>query len=402
MFLPIGDTPNPQETPYINYLLIGVNVAVFLLISLPLTNSPPDLKDPILFEYLRVLGVKGMIPAQTVLDQVSAYDLFLFRYGFRPAAPSLVTLFTSLFLHGGWLHLIGNMLFLWIFGDNVEQRLGRLAYLTTYLGTGVASTLFFAAFVPDSAMPLVGASGAISGVLGCYFLWFPRNKVKVFVFLFPFIMNTFMIPARIVLGFFLLVDNLLPFLLTKGGGSGVAHGAHIGGFLAGMIVAFFVDRLPALWHRQRSRSAYRDDPEVVVDEPDTAIGDQILRLLGQKDYPRAALLYESLKSRAERMGVGDETALAVAGSLLASGHYDRALSIYRRFTAERPTSPLLDRALLGAGKALLHKPRCGTSAYHYFLAALDVAKTRELAEEAKMHLRTIDRLGRGAVQLNTP
>jgi len=391
MFLPIGDTPNPPETPYANYLLIGANVAVFLLISLPLIGTPPDLHDPILTQYLRALGARGRIPVQDVLEQVSAYDLFIFRYGFRPAYPSLVTLFTSMFLHGGWMHLAGNMLFLWIFGDNVEQRLGRIAYLVAYLATGVVSVLFFASFVPDSPMPLVGASGAISGVLGCYYLWFPRNKVKVFVFLFPFIMNTFLMPARLVLGFYLLVDNLLPFLLTQGGGAGVAHGAHIGGFLAGLAVAFAVERLPGFWRLWQSNKAYRKTPEFTVDGPEIGVGDRIARWLGENDRHQAALLYETLKSKAERMGIGEEAALAVGDALLAAGEYDRALAVYRRFSVERPASPLLDRALLGAGKAMTHKPRCRTSAYQYFLAALDVAKAQGLAEEAKMHLRAIER-----------
>lgn len=393
MFLPIGDTPNPPGTPYANYLLIGVNVAVFLLISLPLTLSPPDLNDPTLIEYLRALGARGPVLARAVLEQVSAYDLLLFRYGYRPAAPSLVSLFTSLFLHGGWLHLAGNMLFLWIFGDNVEQRLGRRSYLMVYLISGVVSTLFFAAFVPGSPLPLVGASGAISGVLGCYFFWFPRNQVKVFIFLFPFIMNTFLIPARLVLAFYLLVDNLIPFLLTQGGGSGVAYGAHLGGFLMGLGTAYAVDHLPGSWRRWQSMAASRQAPEFASGESGVGIAEQIGRLLRQDDRQRAALLYETMTSRAQRLAIGDETVLAVGDFLLDTGEYDRALTVYRRFSAERPASKVLDRALLGAGKALTHKPRCLTNAYQYFLAALDVAKTASVAEEARMYLRTIERLG---------
>jgi membrane associated rhomboid family serine protease len=243
MFLPIGDTPNPRGVPYVNTLLIGVNVAVFLLVSLPLTFARPDLNDPLLFEYLRAIGARGSIPTQTILQQVSAYDLFIFRYGYRPSDPSLTTLFTAMFLHGGWLHLVGNMLFLWIYGDNVEHRLGRTGYLLVYLGSGVAATLFFAVFVPGSDVPMVGASGAISGILGFYYLWFPRNQVKVFIFLFPFIMNTFLLPARLVLGIYLLVDNLFPFLINSGAATGVAHGAHIGGFVAGLALAFGIERL---------------------------------------------------------------------------------------------------------------------------------------------------------------
>lgn len=243
MFLPIGDTPNPRGVPYVTILLICINVAVFVLISLPLTFARPDLNDPLLLEYLRTVGAQGSIPTQAILQHLSAYDLFIFRYGFRASDPSLTTLFTAMFLHGGWLHLLGNMLFLWIYGDNVEHRLGRIGFLLAYLGCGVAATVFFAIFIPGSSVPMVGASGAISGVLGFYYLWFPRNQVKVLIFLFPLVMNTFLLPARLVLGFYLLIDNLIPFLVNSGGAPGVAHGAHIGGFVAGLAAAFGFNRI---------------------------------------------------------------------------------------------------------------------------------------------------------------
>ncbi len=245
MFLPVGDHPNPRTTPVMTYLLIAANVVVWLVVALPLSTARPDLNDPVLMQYLRDLGVQGSVPARVIFEQVSAYDLFIYQYGYRPADPSFLTLFTAMFLHGGWLHLIGNMLFLWIFGDNVEHRIGHIPFFFAYMVTGILATVFFAMFVPQSQTPMVGASGAISGVLGFYFLWFPRNMVKVFVFLFPFIMNTFMVPARLVLGFYLVIDNLLPFLLTGGGGGGgVAHGAHIGGFLGGLGIAWGMDRFP--------------------------------------------------------------------------------------------------------------------------------------------------------------
>lgn len=237
MLLPIGDLPNPRRTPWVTWLLMAANVAVFLAVTLPAFHARADLNDPLLLDYLRILSQHDPRPLPELLSQVSTYELTVFRYGFRPAAPSPVTLLTSLFLHAGWLHLAGNMLFLYIFGDNVEDRLGSFRFLLVYLATGIAATAFFALFVPGSQVPLIGASGAISGVLGCYFLWFPRNQVKVFVFLFPFIMTSVLVPARLVLGFYLIVDNLLPFLVTATDGGGVAHGAHIGGFLAGMGLA---------------------------------------------------------------------------------------------------------------------------------------------------------------------
>jgi hypothetical protein len=146
----------------------------------------------------------------------------------------------SMFLHAGFAHLAGNMLFLWIYGDNVEHRLGRLPFLLAYLGTGVLATLAFSLVAGASLTPLVGASGAISGVLGLYFVLFPHNRVKVLVALFPFVIDVFLVPAPLVLGLFVLVDNLLP--LVVGAGGGVAYGAHLGGFVGGLALAWWVRR----------------------------------------------------------------------------------------------------------------------------------------------------------------
>ena len=119
-------------------------------------------------------------------------------------------LLSCMFLHGSLMHLFGNMLFLWIYGDNVERRLGSFAFLLWYLLTGVAATLAHALVFSSSEVPLVGASGAISGVLGFYFVWFPRNVVRMLAFLPPFLMQVFEIPARYVLGMYLVLDNLCP------------------------------------------------------------------------------------------------------------------------------------------------------------------------------------------------
>jgi membrane associated rhomboid family serine protease len=153
-----------------------------------------------------------------------------------PASPTVTTAFSSMFLHGGWMHLVGNMLFLWIFGDNVEARLGHFRYLVAYLVTGAAGTLAFGAFHPASQHPLVGASGAISGVQGMYFLGFPRNRVKVLFFFF-FIVQIILVPARWIIGFWFVVNDLLPVLIhTNLIQDSVAHEAHLGGFAAGLAV----------------------------------------------------------------------------------------------------------------------------------------------------------------------
>lgn len=395
MLLPVGDTPNPRGHSYVNYCLIAINLAVFGLVTIPQSMAPPDLNDPLLLDYLRAIGAQGGVPVQSILQNVSAYDLLVFRYGFRPGDPSLLTLFSAMFLHGGWLHLAGNMLFLYIYGDNVEHRLGRANYLLLYLGTGIAATLFFAVFVPGSQVPLIGASGAISGVLGCYFVWFPRNQVKVFVFLFPFLMNTVLVPARWVLGFYLLVDNLIPFLLNGGGGSGVAHGAHLGGFLAGAALAWGGERFSALVRQRRDFTfVAEDEPEGAAGAaPDLSPAREISRLVAGGRLARAAQHYAVLSDRGERRQVATEDLLALGEFFLQAGDYDRALGLFRRLIAERPRDPAQDRALAGAGRVLLKKPRCITSAYHYFLAALDITRDPALAEECRRHLRTIERAG---------
>ncbi len=383
MFLPVGDIPNPRSTPWVTYALIAINIAVFALVTIPLSLARPDLNDPLLLEYLSALNLRGDWPIQSLLDQVSAYDLAVFRYGYRPAHGSLPTLFTAMFLHGGWLHLAGNMLFLYIFGDNVEHRLGSLRYLFAYLGSGVAATLFFALFVPGSHVPLIGASGAISGVLGFYFVWFPRNQVKVFVFLFPLLMTHVLIPARLVLGFYLLVDNLLPFLITSAEGGGVAHGAHIGGFLAGMGLAATSDRLPGLLQLKGPRvsRARANLVDAVTD---------IVRAIERGDVAHAAERYATLETRAQRGQLATNNVLAIGRHLLEDNRLELALTVFRRLIAERPGDAGLDQAYLGAGQAMLRKQRCDTAAWHYFLAAIDLARTPEVAEAAREGLREIE------------
>lgn len=383
MFLPIGDQPNPPTKAYVTWALMALNVMVFVVITLPLLRVQPSPNDPLLLEYLHHLGVTSLRQAQAMSAQMSAYDLVVFQYGFKSAAPSVTTLFSSLFLHAGILHLAGNMLFLWIFGDNVEHRLGWLNYLIVYLFGGIMATLFFALFMPNSYTPLLGASGAISGVLGCYFVWFPQNKVKTFIFLFPFIMDSFYLPARLVLGVYLIVDNLVPFLFTQSG-SGVAHGAHLGGFLAGGVIAFGVDHLPLL-HRKRQLSRQHDGKK-----EDGSVAEQLTELIEHRQFSAAATAYFTLRDAAQRLQIPSALLLQLAYALYEAGDHDAALMIYRRFIAERSLDPALDQAYFGAGKVLLKKRNRRTSAYHYFLTALDVTNNPTLAQAARQHLREID------------
>ncbi len=384
MFFPIADTPNPPGRPLMTWVLMGINIAVYLLVTLPASRAEVNLNDPLLFEYLQVLGLQGQVSLREVYENISAYDLLVFDYGFRPGDFSLIALFSSMFLHGGLMHLAGNMLFLFIFGDNVENRIGRWRYLFTYLGCGVVATLFFAFFVPDSQVPLIGASGAISGVLGCYFLWFPRNRVRCFLFLFPILMTSVYLSARLVLGFYLLIDNILPFLFTATSASGVAHGAHIGGFLGGLLLAWGSDQ----YYQQRKFWQRPARPKKVK----LSSLQQICPAFVQGDIDGASRCYLALEGPGERLQVSSADVLTIGNYLLDKRSYKDALRVFRRFVAERPNDEQIDQAYLGAGKAMLEQPRYITSAYHYFLSALDLARSEQLAAEAKLQLRTIEQL----------
>ncbi len=381
MFLPLGDQPNPRGVPWVTYALIGANVAVYLFVTLPLSATAPDPASPLLGEYLRVIGERlpRNVPPWAILRQTSAYDLFVFAWGFRPAAPALSTLFTSLFLHAGFLHLFGNMLFLWIYGDNVEDRLGRLGYLFWYLAAGVVATLFHTLFALGSSMPLIGASGAISGVLGFYFVWFPRNRVRVFLFLFPFFMDVVLLPARLVLGLFIVVDNLLPFLAAHGVDIGVAHGAHIGGFVAGLLVAWVMDR----------RAVTERPLEFRVGDEKPAAEATIAQALADGRFEEVARRYFALDAEATRGLLAPEQSLALADWLRAHGHPRAALVLYRRHLRDHPAGPDAAEAHLGAGLVQLRDLDQMAPAYHHFLDALDLDPSPEVALAARAALDDI-------------
>ena len=211
---PLGDDNSQRRTvPVVTFALIGLNVLMFLL-------------------------------------ELSAGDGFIDTWAFVPArfaaspAGQAVTIFTAMFMHGGWAHLLGNMLFLWIFGDNVEDRFGRGKFLFFYLVTGIAATFAQFALAPHSTVPNVGASGAIAGVLGAYILMFPQSRVNVLMG-----RQVVAMPAVIVLGMWIAIQ-----LFSEVGAiastdqttetGGVAYMAHIGGFAAGFAMALlFRNRL---------------------------------------------------------------------------------------------------------------------------------------------------------------
>jgi membrane associated rhomboid family serine protease len=387
MILPLSDSPNPRGTPFVNYALLATNIAIYALITLPLGAQPVDPGDPLFGEYVRVISraLPEHVSLPELLRQTSAYDLFTFRYGFRPDDPSVLTLFSAMFLHGGFLHLFGNMLILWIYGDNVEYRLGHLAYLVAYLGTGIAATLFHLLLAAASPFPMIGASGAISGVLGFYFLWFPRNRVRLLVFLFPFLMDVIEVPARLVLGLYLVLDNVLPLLLARGAeGGGVAHAAHIGGFIAGLAVAWVMDRR---WVSGRpAEYAAREIPAAESDSPAVSVQ----RELAHGRIEAAARLYFALSPQASRGLLPPADLLGLAEGLRERGHMQAALVAYRRLLRDYPGAAATADAHLGAGLVQMNAFGQLTSAYQHFLDALDADPSPDTAARARAAIAAIE------------
>lgn len=226
MIFPIGDEQVlGGHKPFFSYLLIGINILVFVI----QVTMPPGLQQGFVMEY-------GVIPKEIIHGQ----DYF--------------TLLTNMFLHGGWMHLIGNMLFLWVFADNIEAVIGKIPFILFYLGGGLAASAAHILFNPDSSIPAIGASGAISAVLGAYLVMFPASKIKVFVL---FLFRSYYMPALFFLGIWgvqQFINGFISIVPSSAYTSSVAWWAHIGGFVFGLIAGYII--------RKRFESRYRYDTDI--------------------------------------------------------------------------------------------------------------------------------------------
>lgn len=221
--IPIRDENPTRSTPFVTIALIAVNVLVFVMQML----QPPEARQQFVFAW-------GAIPRDITLG----WDLL-------PTIPvAWLTLFTSMFMHGGLMHLGGNMLYLWIFGNNVEDRLGHIQFLFFYIIGGLVAALSHVLFDPSSQIPMVGASGAISAVLGAYMLAYPKARVVV-LFWIVFFVRFIRVPAILMLGvwFVMQLSGFFGDMSREGGG--VAWLAHIGGFIAGVVLGFVAGLRPA-------------------------------------------------------------------------------------------------------------------------------------------------------------
>ncbi len=229
MLIPVRDDNRKKIFPLMTILILAVNVAVFIYQMMQ--------HDAQAFVYRY-----GAIPWEIFHFQ----ELPDLKVNFRTPVPNILTLVTSMFLHGGLLHLLGNMLYFWIFADNVEALTGHFRFLWFYLFCGVAAALTHVMLSPDSTVPMIGASGAISGVLGAYFIRFPRTRVHILFFFF-IIIRIFKVPASVMLGIWFLMQMMSAMGTQNQNEGGVAWFAHIGGFLAGILLIFiFEKRRPVL------------------------------------------------------------------------------------------------------------------------------------------------------------
>lgn len=242
MVLPLGDLQRTFIVPVVTYSLIAVNIFIFLVqqklgdsFTMAFAATPweittnEDLDEPVPREE-RVLIRDPLGQGARVVARVRNIEHF------PCPIPVRLTLLTSMFLHGSWMHLLGNMLYLWIVGDNVEEVLGGVRYLIVYLACGLVGSLAQVAVNPESVTPTLGASGAIAGVMGAYVVWFPHNQIRVLLFRFITVL-----PAMIVIGGWIALQIWLgagSIAPGRGDSGGVAYLAHVGGVITGIFAAF--------------------------------------------------------------------------------------------------------------------------------------------------------------------
>jgi membrane associated rhomboid family serine protease len=249
MLLPIGDDNiGRRTTPVVVYTIVALNVIVFLLFQHAGLDESGE----------RFMYGYSAVPYEITNNVDLVQPVLLRDVGPIPQAPGpspiWLTILTSMFMHGGWMHIIGNLLYLWIFGDNIEDNFGHGKFLLFYLIAGVAASAAQIAVDPNSPIPTLGASGAIAGVLGSYLIMFPRNRVRALLPL-GFLWTTVELPALVVLGFWIVIQIFSQYTAfassSMGKGGGVAYMAHIGGFVAGVVLTFLF--------RRRTKDYARDD-----------------------------------------------------------------------------------------------------------------------------------------------
>ena len=221
--IPLKDDNPTSGRPIVTYFLISLCILVFLI----QLSSQSYRTGQLFYSY-------GLIPSVLMGHDQLPMDLY--------AVPAFATIFSSMFMHGGFMHLIGNMLYMWIFADNIEDNLGPKKFIVFYLLSGIGAAMAQVLVDPSSQVPMVGASGAIGGVLGAYIINYPKAKVLVLIPL-GFFLFSQKIRALYVLGFWFILQFINSSMMSSQGG-GVAYAAHIGGFISGMILILFFNKKP--------------------------------------------------------------------------------------------------------------------------------------------------------------
>lgn len=316
MLLPIGDDNPKEKIPYVHYGIMAVNAVVFVFMA----------------------------------TQGRYVEAFYLKWGLVPAHFTPIKLLTSMYLHGGLGHVFLNLLFLWVVGDNVEDRIGHVGYLVFYHVAGVAAGLTHAAFTSSPQIPLVGASGAISGVMGAYAVFFPHAKIKIWYWVFLFWMGVAYVSAKWVVGLWFLQQLLLWLAFREGG---VAYGAHVGGLLFGVVTAGLL-RLTFLREYDTVRrvvrggragirarryaaegqawgESAREQPVVSTAaelETQTAANIGIVTSLQRTDLQTAYRYFARATGGTQAEPLAPETVMRLGEALLSSGNYGGAARVY--------------------------------------------------------------------------
>jgi membrane associated rhomboid family serine protease len=223
MFFPLRDDQPRFSKPFINYFIITLNIAVYLFLELPAQAQGRRAFDVLILQF-------GLVP-HDLTRAIAGVPQY-------PLGANVLTILTSMFLHGDLFHILGNLWFLWIFGDNIEDHVGHFPYLIFYLVCGVAAALTDIALTPTSNVPTIGASGAIAGIMGAYILLYPRARVQTLVVLIVFF-TFWWLPAWVFLGYWFLIQFIATTVTASGAHhqtGGIAFAAHVGGFVTGLIL----------------------------------------------------------------------------------------------------------------------------------------------------------------------
>ncbi len=388
MFFPYSDDNPTERFPFVNLALIGINLFAF-------------------------------VAAYTSKD----YEGFLHTYGYYTGAPRLSALFTSAFLHAGVEHLVGNMWFLWLYGDNVEDRLGHFFYLVFYLASAAAAAILqtlLSAGAGDS-VPMVGASGAVAGVLAAYLIFHPWAKINFFYWIFFFYAGVVQIPACLVIGFWIVGQFALAFL-THGQEAGIAYWAHLGGFGLGLAAAGLIrsagwvgrprdvqlqgtpgfrralaseprsapipERPAPL--RDRMREGLRVRKTTVEEDRLQKAKQLLLRLIEARDLKQLPRYYSLFERRWPNQSLPEKQQWQAAELLREAGRDVLALEAYRKVADQFPEGPCWASACLHIGR-LYHLHRNYVRARQYLEALLRQRPAAGEADEARAELRRIEK-----------